>query len=204
MGKDIEAIREELETGLSAIVSKTVVRTNALKSTGELSLTSNDLKSCSFDDPGADPIWLFFVEFCDQQQASSYMNKEFQALEKLSPQLRDVCLLLRYELMWGNGGTQHAALMDDQESSKRLLQMTASAYARYGDKRREEMMIEVIALLEEHQTTLDEALLTGELDDYVSPLDRYDDLWEAVEYNYWTAIKSDIDAHLQDYQYPQQ
>lgn len=204
MEEDIEKRRMEIEARLSAIVNKSVENTHKLKGTGELKLTPNDLENCSFEDPGAEPIWLFFVEYCRQQQASCYMDKEFQALEKLSPELRYVCLLLRYELMWSNGGTQHAALMDDLESSKKLLEMTASAYAHYGDSRREGMMMEIISLLEEHQTTLDEADRAGMLEDYASPLDRYDGLWEAVEFNYLAAIKREIEAHPQDYQHPRQ
>ncbi len=170
---------------------------------GEPTLSLDDIRNSRFADPGAEPIWQFYVKFWTKQSAPGSSEKELQALAKLPPKLRDVCLLLRYELEFGNGGTQGAALLDDLESSARLLRMTAAAYARFGDKERERMMREILSRLAGHTRTLEEAERSGKLDGYVSPLNAYDRPWEAVEYDYVAAIRKSMKAHPADYIWPQ-
>lgn len=170
----------------------------------EMELTQSDLKKCTFEDPGAEPIWKFYVSFIDRQSGQAYSEKEFQALSKLPSKLRDACLLLRYELEWGNGGTQGAALWgEDIENSTKMLKMTASAYGRYGDKQREKMMHEIIGKLAEHAKSLDEADRNNTLDSYVSPLDKYDELWENVDYDYVEMLIKDMTKNPKDYTYTQ-
>ena len=170
----------------------------------EPNLTRAELTKCIFEDPGAEPIWRFFVEFCVKQPAPEYPEKEFQAIAKLSPKLRDVCILLRYELLWGNGGTQGAALMEDKPSSEKLLKMTAHAYERFGDKKRAKIMSGISSLLDKHYKTLEAADRAGKLEEYTSPLERYDELWENVDFDYFSAILKDIKANPADYTYPRQ
>jgi len=169
----------------------------------ESELTASDLKRSTFEDPGAEPIWTFFVAFCDEQPKAAYPAKTFQALSKLPPKLRDVCLLLRYELMWGSGGTQGAALLDNLENSTRMLRMTASAYRRFGDTQRARMMEEIIELLPTHQQKLNKADQNGTLDSFTSPLNRYDRLWEEIDFDYTEPVRNDIRAHPTEYFYPQ-
>jgi hypothetical protein len=169
----------------------------------ERKLSVENIRSSSFEDPGAEPIWKFFVPFCAEQPAAVYPEKYFQALSKLPPKLRDVCLLLRYDLERNSGRTQGAALLEDRMSSPKMLKMTAAAYARFGDKQREKMITEIISKLAEHARTLEEADRIGKLDKYVSPLDKYDELWDSVDYDYASAIVKDMKANPTDYTYPQ-
>lgn len=165
----------------------------------EIKLSANDLEQCSFEDPGAEPIWRFFLSFCKQQPAKNYPEKDFQALSKLPPKLHDVCLILRYELEWSNGGTQAAAVLEDATSSAKMLAMTAAAYAHFGDLQRQKMIIEIGGKLADHQESLDEADRNNKLDDYVSPLDKYDSLWETVDHSSIPAILKDIKSNPNDY-----
>jgi hypothetical protein len=168
----------------------------------EPTLTRAELTECVFEDPGAEPIWGFFVAFCDKQPAPEYHEKQFQALAKLPPKLRDVCILIRYELLWGNGGTQSSALMEDKPSSEKLLKMTADAYERFGDKKRAKMMSEILSLIDKHDKTLEAAVRANKLEEFTSPLERYDELWENVDFEYFSAILKDIKANPADYTYP--
>lgn len=167
-------------------------------------LSLDEVRNLSFRNPEHEPLWQCYLSLLQLQTEEWWHEKEFGALRLLPERLRNMVLIVRFEVLQRNEGLQGTALLDGPQilaDSERMLRMTAAAFSAFNDTRSSQFVLGLIPLISEHLTRLDAAENEGELDDFVSPLDL-DEIWMSFGYPYVHELRRQVRDHAAELVFP--
>jgi hypothetical protein len=170
----------------------------------DLKLTPSELEQLKCRDHTQEPPWNFYVSLVEEEPGEAWAARELAALKKLPPELRDLLLAIRLDVLQEREGLQGALLLEGDDSltlSEEMLRLTADAFERFGDSGRSRFLSALVPCLRQHVEQLEQAVAKDCLDEFFSPLDR-DDAWTGLGNDYHHAMRREVQWRPHKFVYP--
>ncbi|MES2505755.1 MAG: hypothetical protein V4599_03570 [Verrucomicrobiota bacterium] len=158
-------------------------------------LTREDVARLTFKDPANEALWAFYEELVEWTEGDTLGEREFEALKILPDRLRNMILVIRFEILQKSGGLQAAALLEDSadivSDSEKMLDLTAAAYEAIQVTSMSQFLKRLRPAIASHLQLLEEAERADGLEDFMSPLDR-DEMWEVLGYPHIPELRRQV------------